>query len=345
MIRKKIMNKLALALFLLCGGISIYGQCNYQLVEEAAQLAGSNTVYLRDFKVRLENASIDDPVPTGKFPVYLNKGVHYRFTTANSADADGKAYVELIRRGQVYASNHEEEYAHSFDYTCERSATYQLQINFGEGGEGCAAIVMSLILQDSLTFIEPGVALESDSLETMFLWARNEVQIATTLGSDYTLEVILSQGTYTKEGKAYVIRPKEVGSLDVFVNTYNREGEFVEGDTVTYIVEIPPLPLLTLPNERAGVISLRDIYSRNNVGLEYYVEVDDGTYELVKFTVAKSEISMSELTSYDTQLTLQQVDFIRELKPGDSFYLTNIQFRDVDGKIRTAQNRKIYIID
>ena len=93
MIRKMNRKKLWFMLIFLFSGITAYTQCNYQLVEQAAQLAGSNTVYIREFKVRLSEASMDDPVPTGRFPVYLNEGVNYRFTIANAANIEGKAMV------------------------------------------------------------------------------------------------------------------------------------------------------------------------------------------------------------------------------------------------------------
>lgn len=346
MIRKKILNSLVLALLLVYSGVDVQGQCNYQLVESAAQEAGSNTVYLRDFKVRLADASIDDPVPTGKFPVYLNKGVNYRFTVANSAENNGKALVDLIRRGQVYAANYSTDgYATSFDFVCEKAATYQMQISFGEGGEGCAAVVMSLILQDTLNYIEPGVPLKSDSLETLHLWIENEIQIATTLQGNYNFDVFVSQGEIVKKGAFYIVKPAEEGELDITVHVLNEAGDIVEGDTVTYFVDKPPLPVLTLPKERVAAISEKDFVGSDEVKLEYFVAHTEDLYLLKRFTIARTEMAVNGLISYDSRLTMEQAEFIRGLKAGDTFYITDIQMVDPDGVAHTAASRRIYITE
>jgi hypothetical protein len=333
-----------LVLFLL-QGIMAYSQCNYQLVEKAAQLAGSNTVYLRDFKVRLSEATADDPVPTGRFPVYLNQGVNYRFTIANAAEAMGNAHVELIRRGQVLASNSEFDMLNqnSFDFICERSANYQVQVNFGEGKEGCAAIVLSLVLDDSLTYIKPGVPLETDSLETIYLWTENEVQIATTLGKGYTPAATVSQGSITQRGKFFYIEPKEEGQLVLIATILDNEGRVAEGDTLIYKVDYPPYPLIELPGERNGNIDLREFRGFSKVNLFYFNDAHEHIYSLKQFTLSLDRVGVSALQSYSEELTVEQIQFVRQLKPGDSFYITDALVTDPEGQVHRLNSRQIYI--
>lgn len=346
MIRKMNINRFTQVLIFLLIGVSVFAQCNYQLVEEAAQMAGSNTVFLRDFKVRLSEATMDEPLPTGRFPVYLNEGVNYRFTIANADSVNRGTNVELVRRGQVYVSNSgSESNLNKFDFACERSATYQLQINFGQGKEGCAAVVMSLILDDSLSYIEPGVPLVSDSLETLYLWMENEVQIATTLGADYIVNASVSQGNIQKKGNYFYIEPEHQGKLEVFVEVKDKDGKFMEADTAQYIIERPPLPELVLPNESAASISLREFTGMGDVELVNYIDSEKQFYWLKHFTIANNESGLGSITSYTKGLTIQQINFIRKLKSGDSFYLLQVQFTDSEGNHYISSSKRIFIVD
>lgn len=347
MIRKKAISKLLVAMVVVLSSAPAIAQCNYQLVEEAAQQAGSNTVFLRDFKVQLSEASMDDPVPTGRFPVYLNRDVQYRFTVANAADLAGKAHVEIVRRGQVYATNQipDTSYVQSFDFMCERSATYQILINFGQGNQGCAAVVMSLVLQDSLTYIEPGVPLETDSLETLHLWAENEMQIATPLGANYSVVASASQGAISTKGKYFYVKPEHIGALEIYVRILDIEGKEVEVDTAFYEVELPPLPQIVLPGEQAGTLSLRNIMGQSEVELRQYFNTEKPFYYLKQFAISGDANGFSSLTSYDKFLTAQQVAYIRKLKPGDKIFVVQPKFIDRDKNLHTGGTRQIIIVE
>jgi hypothetical protein len=252
-----------------------------------------------------------------------------------------------MRRGQSLASNTDSDTANntSFDYKCERSATYQVQINFGEGNEGCAAVVLSLILQDSLTYIEPGKPLKSDSAETLFLWVKNELQIATDLGYDFEVEASVSQGEILQEGRFFNIIPAYPGELYVYAKVYNRKRELAESDTILYFVEKPPLPEIVLPSESAQSISLRNFRGRNSVRLSSYQEDSEKVYQLKQFGISGSTNGINELVSFDQKLTYQQVDFIRTLTPGDSFYIINAHFEAPDGNTYTGITKQIFIME
>lgn len=322
-------------LFMLISAV-LYPQCNQQLVEKAAGMAGTDAIYLRDFKVKLSEGNMDEPAPTGKFPVFLNKGVNYRFTVANATEFEGRAYLELSRRGQSYIDNMNPEtgqYQNSFDFSCPRSGTYQLLLNFGSGNAGCAAVVMSMILQDSMEYIEPGISTVSDSAETLFLWAENELQIATSEGRDVELRVSVSQGNIKDNGRFYSLKPEHIGELKVKVDVLVND-TIAESDSVLYQVVYPPLPNIIFPGYNTNSISKRELTFNQGIKLEYPVDIGIEPYVLKNFSVSKERTGFKRETSEGNKLSYRQISIIKETPTGDAIYL-NVTFEDINGKTHT----------
>ncbi len=314
--------------------ISVHSQCNQRLVDIAAEQAGSNAIYIRDFKVKLSKGSMDNPNPTGKFPIYLNKGVKYRFTVANAGEFEGKAYIELMRRSQLYADNFSEqadEYINTFDFECPRSATYQLLLNFGMGREGCAAIVMSMVYQDSMAYIEPGVELKSDSLQTLYLWTKNKLQIASTQGRGANLEVQVSQGKVSRKGVYYEVTPDKTGTLTVKVDVFDKE-KLLESDSVVYMVEYPPLPRIILPGSKTIGVSGSELVAYKPVELEYTFEVEESPYQLKSFYISKDIAGLYKELSVGDRLSRGQINLIKSLGTDGQFYIHDAIFIDPEGK-------------
>ncbi|HBH47449.1 MAG TPA: hypothetical protein DDX98_02365 [Bacteroidales bacterium] len=345
MIRKMNNKKRWWVLIFLFSGITAFSQCNYQLVEKAAQLAGSNTVFVRDFRVRLSDASMDDPVPSGRFPVYLNEGVNYRFTIANAVEYDGKAWIELSRRGQLFATNMTDDstYVQNFDFLCERSATYQLQVNFGQGLEGCSAIALSMIINDSLNHIKPSTIIQEDKNDVIYLWSQNQIQIATTLGKNYVVHANVSQGRIEQKGSFFSIYPENLGSLELVVRVTSTRGEFMEGDTLEFEVEYPPHPQVILPKQRLNSISLRDFVGFGDITLHHFN--DEKIYDLKQFSISTSPSELNNEIRYNTRLSRRQIEMIKQLKPGESFYITNVEFIDPDGIIHRVPAQQVFVTE
>lgn len=343
------MNKryIGLIVFCLLTLITAYTQCNQHLVEIAAEQAGANAIYIRDFKVKLSKGDMKNPTPTGKFPVYLNKGVNYRFTVANASEYNGLAYVELMRRGQKYADNYlstEEGYSTTFDFSCERSASYQLMLNFGAGSEGCAAVVMSLIFQDSMAYIEPGIAVKSDSAQTLYLWTNNKLQIASSEQGNSALKVSVSQGDIEKRGQFYELTPSKIGDLTVRVDVF-KDGNYLESDSVLYCVEYPPLPRIILPGMGGYSLSKREVNSFDPIELEYQLGIENSPYELEKFYISTDQTGINAEPCINNILSSAQVGLIKELKTDDRLYIINAVFVDCEGKLHRSKAEELLIME
>jgi hypothetical protein len=343
------MNKKAIWLItgLLFLGSMVMAQCNYKLVEKAAQQAGSDAVYIRDFKVKLSQGTMDEPSPTGKFPVYLNKGVIYRFSVANAEEFNGRAMVEIMRRDQVYAGNYDfnnKIYSETFDFICDRSSTYQILINYGEGKEGCSAVVMAMVFQVSMAYIEPGLPFKSDSAGILYLFTENKLQIASSAGKDVTLEVSISQGSIEQKGQFFIARPNTIGEarVDVIV----KKGEsVVETDSVIYNVEYPPLPLIQLPGESGGTLSLSKFPGFGSITILDIFENEKPIYALKQFSISIEGDMMYEIQSDGNQLSPQQIMMIKKLSPGNKIYIRDVVFIDPLGNTHSAVSRGIPVIE
>lgn len=331
-------KKYLFMLFLLVPGL-IYGQCNQELIEIAAEEAGSNAIYIRDFKVKLSKGTMDEPNPTGKFSVYLNKDVNYRFSIANAAEFDGKAFVELFRKGQSFASNHSgagEEYKGSFDFNCHKSGMYQLRINFGSGKQGCAAVVVSMVYTEAMEFIEPGITQYADSTEILYLWGANKIQVASSKSRNAEIRVSVSQGKVEKRGRYYLITPEQKGELVARVEVYEKD-TLLEADSLSFQVVLPPLPDLSFGFRGATEIYRSEIDLFEEVYLTYQEGVHIYPYTLKSFSISEERTGFNRTISSGGKLSYKQVDLLMDIKEGGTVYFHDVIFEDPDGKIHKAK--------
>lgn len=324
----------------------LLAQCNQSLVDRAATMAGNDAIFIRDFKVKLSEGSMENPSPVGKFPVFLNEGVHYRFTLASDTTRPGFGIMQLQRKDNTLGTTFDfEEHRNreSFDFHCTTSATYQVLISFNEGNPGCAAGALSMILKDSMNYIEPGQPLTSDSAATLYLFVENQLQIAATGIPRGHLEVDITNGTITQQGSVYIARPETPGTAVIHVAAFREDGSLNERDSILYQVDYPPLPDLKFPGQQGHVIYKHRLTGINQITMVSYVAGSDEIYELIRFSLSDQPNGMLSFSNSSLYLTQQQINLIRETPAGEKMYLTNIQFRDPEGKIHYGSIKEIWV--
>ncbi len=344
-INKMTRKILYILLFIGCS-LSVYSQCNYKLVEIAAAKSGENSVFIRDFKVKLKPGTMDNPSPVGRFPVVLNKGVHYRFTIANAEDMEGKAIMQLVRRDQVLGSTYDIENQldiQVFDYHCDKSATYQILISFIHGKEGCAAGVLSMILHDSLEIADLQLQKEQER-PVMYLFLPNKLEITATGIPGGKVKVDIDQGKVVKKEDEYIAYPDHEGEAIVQVASYKKSGELYETDSIKFIVKFPPLPELLLPGQQGSTLSKFRFMSGGEVVLYYPYETEHQPYILLEYTIATTPYGLEGYKTTD-HITFQQMRLVNDLKQGDTLYLIDIQYKDPNGIIHTIKTVELLIIE
>ena len=325
---------------------AVNSQCNRQLVDRAAQMAGHEAIFIRDFKVKLTEGTMDNPSPMGRFPVYLNEGAHYRFTLASDNEAESFAILQLMKKDNVYGSTYDFSSGDNngkFDFTCDNSGTYQILISFDESRPGCAAGVLSLVLEDSMKVIEPGVPTVSDSAGVLYLYVANELQIAATGIPGGRLDVSIDNGTIDQQGKDYLARPEKPGQATIYVHAYKQNGKLSESDSLTYVVDYPPFPQLVLPGMTGNVLYKSRLRGEKEIELNsYYVNHSD-IYTLIAFTLASDHAGMNAIAGSGMSLTQNQLDLIRSIPAGGRLYINNMQFTDPEGKRHLGNSQVIWI--
>jgi len=332
---KPVLTILAIFLFLFMRDIG-FAQCNEKLVEEAASKAGSNAIFMREFRVHLHEGTIKNPAPLKKVLVILNKNVVYRFTVADSKEYNGRMLLQLFNKGELLGSTFDIAQKREklwFDYRCPQTGTYQVLLSFINGLEGCGAGVMSMAMTDSLSTIDPSAKKVEGDSNVMYLGIDNELGIASDKIQDGRLDVSISQGVISGQTGKYVARPEKAGKATVFVKVFDKENNMKSSDSVIFIVKPVPLPSVECNGKTGGFMSKIMLPNVKRLDLIYDIEITGSPYEIIGFSIQKSRFDVQSLTSYNAFLTTRQMQFLQMLQSGETFLITHILVKGVDNKV------------
>jgi len=104
--------------------------------------------YLKDFTVKLNAAPAGEDAPRDKNSFMLRKNTQYRFSVCSSKDYDGRAIVKVYDSSKLLASNYvvaTGQIHRSFDIKCQKTGAYHVFVEFEDGNEGLAVIVLSFV--------------------------------------------------------------------------------------------------------------------------------------------------------------------------------------------------------
>ena len=141
-------NFLLALVFIFAGESFLQCQTSDQLISKCISIAGSDSKYLKDFRVQLGQA--DKP---GDFRYKANislwKDTKYRFTMCSADDSKGQ--LILIVKDEAnkmvlssYDKNSGKTY-NSVEFICSKSGIYQLGYDFTNDQQGSGIGVISLI--------------------------------------------------------------------------------------------------------------------------------------------------------------------------------------------------------
>lgn len=136
-----------LAALFLVTGLSL-GQTTDPLVSKCVMSAGSNTTYLKDFRVQLGKGNPQAELRYKQvFP--MSKNMKYRFTLCNSENSKSELIMRLKDdTGKAVFSTFDPKSGKtisSVEFTCMKTGTYQLFFDFRDFQPGLGVGVVSLI--------------------------------------------------------------------------------------------------------------------------------------------------------------------------------------------------------
>jgi hypothetical protein len=139
---------LIIFLVLLMFPIISMAQATDPMVTKCAMSAGSNTTYLKDFRVQLGKGN-----PQGElrfkqvFP--LSKNMKYKFTLCSADNSTGVLIMKIKdEAGKQVLASFDEKSGKTFpsvEFTCNKTGTYQILFDFMNSSQGLGVGVISLV--------------------------------------------------------------------------------------------------------------------------------------------------------------------------------------------------------
>src|SRR5512133_1546476 len=143
------MKKIIITLtFLFALGYIAYGQVTDPLISNCAVNAGENAKYLKDFRIDLGKAAVQNDLRY-KANMSLWKNTKYRFTMCNTDDSKGQLILNIKdEENKVVLTSFDQKTGKIYplvDFTCNKSGIYQLSFDFSNGQQGSAFGVVCVV--------------------------------------------------------------------------------------------------------------------------------------------------------------------------------------------------------
>lgn len=312
-------------------------QCNDDLVDKAISHSGMDALFIREFKIKqgFEKRKKKDKRATSiaKYNVRLHDGILYRFNLENDSLSETKAILQLRKGNLLFASTYDvdsQKDIKSFDYLCPEGGQYQVLLSFLDGNKGCAVGVMSVIINDSTV---TSVLVDSIKNERiLYAGVDNYVDIASSTNPKGTLKVSIDRGTIEPEGGLYRVYVDKEGPVLIDVTALDSLGQVTETFQTDFTVQKRSMPTVSFHGSTGGLIRKDDIFnSMPYLTLNNWQWSD--SYRIKMFTVA-GKISATGISVVNTNtLSVRQLNLIRELKDGETFYIKDIVVEDKNGQV------------
>jgi len=135
-------------LLILATGFLARAQSSDPLISNCVMNAGSNTRYLKDFRVQLGKGSRAGEMRY-KAQMSLWKNTKYRFSMCNSDDSQGQLILTIKdESNKVVLSSYDQNTKKVYpfiDFICNKSGIYQISYDFTGGEKGSGVGVVSMI--------------------------------------------------------------------------------------------------------------------------------------------------------------------------------------------------------
>lgn len=312
-------------------------QCNEELVERAIANSGMDALFIREFKIKQgekkKRKKQKRAVSVSRYGVRLSSGIQYRFNLENDQQSQTRAILQLRKGGLVHASTYGAENQADigrFDFLCQEPGQYQVLLSFLDGNPGCAVGVMSVVVNDST--VTGGLWDSMQSQNILYVGTDNFIDIASTTNPKGTLEVSISKGTINKEGGLYRVYVTEEGPVTIDVKAIDSLGQVSETFKTDFKVQKQSLPTVSFMGSSGGIVHKNNIF-----GSMPYLTVNNwrwrDSFRLKMFTVSQNLTSVGVSNASSSQLSSRQLNLIRELKSGDTFYIKDIVVEDKNGQV------------
>jgi hypothetical protein len=128
-------------------------ECNSDELYQQTLKRLSSFSLLKDYRIYLKNRKKSDPVETVYYPITLNRGVQYKFLSAESSELAGKLVISLytVRNAKpdfLFATNYMKDIDkiyESIEFQSESTMNCLIAFSFKDGKEGCGVGISSFL--------------------------------------------------------------------------------------------------------------------------------------------------------------------------------------------------------
>ena len=324
-------------LFILMQPEFLFAQCNDELVDRAIINSGMDALFIREFKImqgeKKKRRKQKRAVSVAKYNVRLHQGIQYRFNIENDQQSQTKAMLQLRKGSLLHAGTYNVENQKDtkrFDFLCEEAGQYQVLLTFLDGNPGCAVGVLSAVINDST--VTGGLLDSSKTQNILYAGIDNYIDIASSTNPKGSLEVSINRGTINEDGGLYRIYVPEEGPVTIDVTALDSIGKVSETFKTEFNVQKRSMPSISFLGSSGGLIRKEDI-----LGSMPYITVNNwrwsDSFRLKMFTVAKSLPSTGISIVNSNMMSSRQLNTIKELKDGETFYIKDIVVEDKNGQV------------
>lgn len=201
--------------------------------------------------------------------------------------------------------------------------------------------------KSSYTVIEPMATISPTMMNVLYAGIANPISISVPGVPMNAVSATMTNGTLTRNGDLWVAHPGKVGSEAVISVTAQMEGHSMNVGSMTFRVRKLPDPTVYLPiKDGSGNtvhykgspkrISKAALMSAEGLGAAIDDDILNVSYTVVSFsTVFVDQMgNFIPEVSNGSHFSQRQKDQFKRLKPGKSFFISNVKAKGPDGITR-----------
>lgn len=199
----------------------------------------------------------------------------------------------------------------------------------------------------SYTVIEPMATVSATMMNVLYSGIDNPLSVSVPGVPMADINVEMKNGTLVRNGNGWIARPGKPGSEAVINVSARMEGKIVPvGSTAFRVRKLPdPSPFLAVKDAQGNTvhyrgtpkrISKRSLMESEGIGAAIDDDILNVSYSVVSFTTESYDAmgnAMPEVSD-GARFSSRQKEQFKRLKPGKSFFITNVKAKGPDGITR-----------
>lgn len=201
--------------------------------------------------------------------------------------------------------------------------------------------------KSSYTVIEPMATISPTMMNVLYAGIANPISISVPGVPMNAVQATMTNGTLTRNGDLWVAHPGKVGTESVISVTAQLEGRSMSVGSMTFRVRKLPDPTVYLPvKDGSGNtvhykgspkrISKAALMSAQGLGAAIDDDILNVTYSVVSFSTVFFDQMGNAIpeVSAGSNFSPRQREQFKRLKPGKSFFISNVKAKGPDGITR-----------